>query len=71
MESIRLRAGSGGVPARTGQATGYSASGAVVSCAGSGQYVELQEGVAQTFTDNGDGTISDDVTGAHVGEDQR
>ena len=48
---------------RTGQTTCYDANGAVISCAGTGQDGELQNGVARSFTDNGDGTVSDNVTG--------
>jgi len=52
-----------GVPV-TGQITCYDASeGIEVECAGTGQDGELQRGAARSFTDNGDGTISDNVTG--------
>jgi hypothetical protein len=51
---------------RTGQVTCYDTSGATVNCAGTGQDGELQEGVAwpnPRFTDNGNGTITDNLTG--------
>jgi len=48
----------------TGQTTCYDATeGVVIDCAGTGQDGELQRGAARSFTDNGDGTITDNVTG--------
>jgi quinol monooxygenase YgiN len=50
---------------QTGQKQCWDASGAVIACAGSGQDGEIQAGVpspAQRFTDNGDGTVSDNLT---------
>ena len=58
-----------GVPApvpQTGQTTCYNDVGTVISCAGTGQDGELQKGVAwpnPRFTDNGNGTITDNLTG--------
>jgi hypothetical protein len=48
---------------RTGQTTCYDASGASIPCAGTGQDGEMQKGLAQTYVDNGDGTITDLNTG--------
>jgi len=51
---------------RTGQVTCYDMAGATENCAGTGQDGELQEGVAwpnPRFTDNGNGTITDNLTG--------
>jgi hypothetical protein len=51
---------------KTGQTTCYDASGSVISCAGTGQDGELQKGVAwpdPRFTDNGDETQTDRLTG--------
>jgi len=51
---------------RTGQKTCYDAKGVVIPCAGSGQDGAWQAGVAwpsPRFTDNGDGTVSDNMTG--------
>jgi len=48
---------------RTGQTGCYNAAGTVVPCAGTGQDGELQLGVARSFTDNGDGTVTDNKTG--------
>ena len=51
---------------QTGQTTCYNASGAVISCTGTGQDGELQTGVAwpdPRFTENGDQTVSDNLTG--------
>lgn len=47
----------------TGQTTCYDTVGAVLDCPGTGQDGELQRGAARSFTDNGDGTITDNVTG--------
>ncbi len=51
---------------RTGQTTCYNDSGSVVSCSGTGQDGEWQAGVewpSPRFTDNSDGTITDNLTG--------
>ena len=50
---------------RTGQIFCYSATGAIISCAGTGQDGEDRTGVAwpaPRFTDNGDGTVIDHLT---------
>ena len=57
-----VRGGNGCLPA-TGQTTCWNGSGTVVPCAGTGQDGELQEGAPLSYTDNGDGTISDGNTG--------
>jgi hypothetical protein len=57
-----VRAGASCLPA-TGQTTCWNSSGTVVSCAGTGQDGELQEGAPLSYADNGDGTISDSNTG--------
>lgn len=49
--------------AATGQTTCAAASGASISCAGTGQDGELQAGAPQALIDNGDGTITDRNTG--------
>jgi hypothetical protein len=46
----------------TGQTTCYSVNGSLTSCAGTGQDGESQLGAGRSFTDNGDGTITDNVT---------
>ena len=51
---------------KTGQTTCYDASGAVVPCTGTGQDGEHKAGVAwpnPRFTDNGNGTVTDNLTG--------
>jgi len=48
---------------KTGQTTCYDNSGLVITCAGTGQDGELQNGTARSYTDNGDGTITDNSTG--------
>ena len=58
-------AGSVDLP-KTGQTTCYDASGNVISCPGTGQDGDIQAGVAwpsPRFTDNGDGTVTDNLTG--------
>jgi hypothetical protein len=47
----------------TGQTGCWDAAGAPIACAGSGQDGELQRGLARAYVDNGDGTITDAVTG--------
>lgn len=51
------------VPLKTGQTTCYDGAGGTIPCAGTGQDGELQKGIARSFTDNGDGTITDHATG--------
>ena len=46
----------------TGQTTCYDAAGNVINCSGTGQDGEYPMN-AMSFTDNGDGTITDNVTG--------
>jgi hypothetical protein len=50
-------------PLRTGQTTCYDTGGASIPCAGSGQDGELVNGATRSFTDNGNGTFTDDTTG--------
>lgn len=51
---------------RTGQTTCYNQAGVVIDCSGTGQDGEYQNGIAwpdPRFTNNGDGTITDNLTG--------
>ncbi|MDD5434392.1 MAG: DUF1566 domain-containing protein [Nitrospira sp.] len=51
---------------KTGQTTCYDSAGSVITCTGTGQDGELQRGVAwpnPRFTDNGDSTVTDNLTG--------
>ncbi len=51
---------------KTGQTTCYDSSGTVIACSGTGQDGDLQRGVAwptSRFTDNGGGTVTDNLTG--------
>ncbi len=51
---------------RTGQTACYDTNGNVIACTGTGQDGELQKGVAwpsPRFTDNGDQTVTDNLTG--------
>lgn len=50
-------------PVQTGQSTCYDTAGAAIDCAGTGQDGEFQAGASHSFVDNGDGTITDEVTG--------
>ena len=53
-------------PAKTGQALCYDSSGNVIPCSGTGQDGEYQKGISSPnprFTDNGDGTVTDNLTG--------
>ena len=57
---------------KTGQAKCYDSDGALVSCAGTGQDGELQQGAAwpePRFTNLGDGTVRDNLTGLIWAED--
>lgn len=47
----------------TGQQTCWNAAGTVIDCAGTGQDGDLQRGLPRRYTDNGDGTITDEATG--------
>ncbi|MBF0136322.1 MAG: DUF1566 domain-containing protein [Magnetococcales bacterium] len=51
---------------KTGSTTCYNASGTSISCSGTGQDGELQKGVTwptTRFTNNGNGTVTDNLTG--------
>jgi len=51
---------------QTGQTNCYNAAGNPIACAGTGQDGDLLKGVAHPasrFTDNGDGTVTDNLTG--------
>ncbi len=48
---------------RTGQAKCWDASGTQIACAGTGQDGDLRRGLKRRYTDNADGTITDEKTG--------
>lgn len=48
---------------RTGQTTCYNSTGAQIACSGTGQDGDLKKGWKLRYTDNGDGTVTDDSTG--------
>ena len=50
-------------PLETGQTACWNAAGQPISCAGTGQDGELQNGLHRGYVDNGDGTITDTSTG--------
>lgn len=62
---IQGQAGSVAAVAKTGQTGCWSSAGASIACAGTGQDGEYQYGaaVSKRFTDNGDGTVEDNLTG--------
>ncbi|MBI5376565.1 MAG: DUF1566 domain-containing protein [Candidatus Schekmanbacteria bacterium] len=66
--SITASAYAGGVIElpQTGETKCYDSSGAEIACAGTGQDADIQAGVAwpsPRFTDNGDQTVTDNLTG--------
>lgn len=48
---------------QTGQTTCYDSLGLVIDCTDTGQDGDLQTGVVRSYTDNLDGTITDNTTG--------
>lgn len=48
---------------KTGQTTCFNTSGSSVTCLGTGHDGELQKGTARSYTDNLNGTITDNATG--------
>jgi hypothetical protein len=46
----------------TGQTTCWARGGTVIACAGTGHDGDIQAGAALSYTDNGDGTITDNLT---------
>ncbi len=48
---------------KTGQTGCYDADGNGITCAGTGQDGDLQKGLVRSYTDNGDGTVTDNQTG--------
>ena len=48
---------------KTGQTTCWDSFGAAIPCAGTGQDGELQKGLAPSYVDNADGSITDTQTG--------
>jgi len=50
-------------PLKTGQTLCYTSAGATTACAGTGQDGEVRAGAALSYTDNGNGTITDATTG--------
>ncbi len=57
------QAGAQGQRVKTGQTQCWNAGGTLISCTGTGQDGELQKGLTVSFSDNGNGTISDLRTG--------
>ena len=47
----------------TGQTTCWNSAGTVIACAGTGHDGDIQAGATLSYTDNGDGTITDNNTG--------
>lgn len=61
LAACQAAAASAGVP-QTGQTNCWDSAGQPIDCAGTGQDGEFQNGTAQSYTDNGDGTIKDNNT---------
>jgi len=62
----QLACGGQPLPLKTGQTTCYDSGGAVIPCAGTGQDGEYQAGTplpSPRFTVNGNGTVTDNLTG--------
>src|SRR2546425_10294069 len=55
------QAGAQAFPA-TGQTTCWNSAGQVIACNGTGQDGDIQAGATLSYTDNGDGTITDNNT---------
>jgi len=65
LEGVIGRLSTANIP-KTGQTTCWDADGNVISCAGTGQDGDYQSGLAwptPRLTDNGDGTVTDNLTG--------
>lgn len=62
-QSVSLQCPAPATPLQTGQTICYNTEGDSVPCAGTGQDAEFQSGVARSFTDSGNGTITDNKTG--------
>ena len=62
-QAVELLCEQGSQPLKTGQTACHDADGAELPCASTGHDGDLQMGAARTFTDNGDGTITDHNTG--------
>ena len=52
-----------GAVLKTAQTQCWDSAGTEITCGGTGQDGEFQRGVAQSYSDNGDGTITDRATG--------
>ncbi|HEY2774293.1 MAG TPA: DUF1566 domain-containing protein [Candidatus Binatia bacterium] len=62
-QSVNLQCSGAGGPLKTGQTTCYDQAGGQIACDDSGEDGQLQKGAARSYTDNGDGTITDNATG--------
>jgi hypothetical protein len=61
--SVNLRCILRSTTLTTGQPDCFDAAGLGIPCAGTGQDGELQKGVSRSFKNNGDGTVTDEITG--------
>jgi hypothetical protein len=62
-QNVNLQCAAGATPLETGQVTCYDFQGTQIACTDTGQDADLKLGVEHTFTDNGNGTITDNKTG--------
>ena len=51
------------IPLKSGQSLCHNSAGNLIGCASTGQDGEVQLGVARGYTNNGDGTVTDNATG--------
>src|SRR5262249_49755536 len=61
--SVRAVRGTSSCFPATGQTTCWDSAGTMIACAGTGQDGELRQGAPLSYTDNGDGTVTDANTG--------
>ncbi len=62
-QPVALQCPAAATPLESGQSQCFNEGGDVIDCAGTGQDAALKKGVPATYTDNGNGTITDQTTG--------
>ncbi len=62
-QPVTLQCPASGTPGRTGQSMCWNGGGEEINCNGTGQDGELRTGQPLSFTDNGNGTVTDNLTG--------
>jgi len=61
-QPVTLQCPAPATPLESGQSECFNETGEVINCAGTGQDAALKKGVPSVYTDNGDGTITDNTT---------